>query len=353
MTLFGPDDIRLRRNQIDEGLAPPERRAADHARLNALLGLAEALTCRRRQLLRYFDEAEVTCGRCDLCDNPPEIFDGTTAVRKALSAILRTDERFGAGHLIDILLGTETDKVRAHGHGSLPTFGVGGEYDRRQWQAIFRQMMGRDLIRPDPERHGALRMTDAALPLLRGEAQIDLRRDTITAAGERRPAVKAMVSEEDAPLLSALKAKRRALAEAAKVPAYIIFNDRTLVEMAETRPRDLNAMARVGGVGAKKLETYGAAFLEIINGEAEAMHPTRRKLAGRAEGALFDRLLQVQTDLARGSGGTDKPLSCSTSLLAKVARLRDPDAGAMERLLGPRRAERFGSAFLDVLRDPS
>ena len=352
LTLFGPDDIRLRRSQIDEGLAPPERRAADHGRLNALLGLAEALTCRRKTLLKYFDETDVTCGRCDLCDSPAEVFDGTTAVRKALSAILRTEEWFGSGHLIDILLGVETDKVKVRGHASLPTFGVGGEYDRRQWQAVFRQMMGHDLIRPDPERHGALRMTDAALPILRDEAKISLRQDTIKAAGAaRRPAVKAMVSEEDAPLLSALKAKRRALAEAAKVPAYIIFTDRTLIEMAETRPRDLDGMACVGGVGAKKLETYGAAFLEVINGEAEQMHPTRRKLAGREAGNVYDQLLQVQADLARGSGGTDKPLSCSASLLAKVAQLRNADETALQRLLGERRADRFGPAFLDVLRD--
>ena len=352
LTLFGPDDIRLRRSQIDEGLAPPERRAADHARLNALLGLAEALECRRSTLLTYFGETDVSCGRCDLCDTPPEVFDGTTAVRKALSAILRTEEWFGAGHLIDILLGNETDKVRARGHDGLPTFGVGQEYDRRQWQAVFRQMMGHDLIRPDPERHGALRMTDAALPILRDEQSIQLRKDSIkTASATRRPAVKAMVNEEDAPLLSALKAKRRALAEAAKVPAYIIFTDRTLIEMAETRPRDLDQMARIGGVGAKKLQTYGAAFLEVINGEAEQMHPTRRKLAGREAGTVYDQLLQVQADLARGEAGTEKPLSCSASLLAKVAQLREADAGTLARILGERRADRFGPAFLDVLRE--
>ena len=352
LTLFGPDDIRLRRSQIDEGLAPPERRAADHGRLNALLGLAEALECRRQALLGYFDETEITCGRCDLCDSPADVFDGTTAVRKALSAMLRTDEWFGAGHLIDILLGNETDKVRQRGHQSLPTYGVGGEYSRNEWQAVFRQMMGHDLVRPDAERHGALRMTDAALPILRGEASINLRRDTIKAAGaNRRPAVKAMVSDEDAPLLSALKAKRRALAEAARVPAYIIFTDRTLIEMAEARPQNLDAMARIGGVGAKKLENYGAAFLEVINGEAQPMHKARRKLAGREAGNVYDQLLQVQADLARGEQGTDKPLSCSAAMLAKVAQLRSADSSAIERLLGDKRAERFGPAFLDVLRD--
>ncbi|MGB7243068.1 MAG: DNA helicase RecQ [Sulfitobacter sp.] len=351
LTLFGPEDIRLRRSQIDEGLAPPERRAADHARLNALLGLAEALSCRRQALLGYFDEENITCGRCDLCDTPADVFDGTTAVRKALSAILRTEEWFGAGHLIDILLGNETDKVKARSHQNLPTFGVGTEYDRRQWQAVFRQMMGHDLLRPDPERHGALRMTDAALPILRDQAKIDLRRDSIKAAGNRRPAVKAIVSDEDAPLLSALKAKRRGLAEAAKVPAYIIFTDRTLVEMAETRPQSMDDMARIGGVGAKKLESYGADFLKVITGEATQMHPTRRKLAGRDAGALYDRLLEVQADLAKGDGGTEKPLSCSASQLARIAQNRPRDDAAMERLLGDKRAERFGPAFLDVLRE--
>ncbi|MEP2029635.1 MAG: DNA helicase RecQ [Paracoccaceae bacterium] len=351
LTLFGPEDIRLRRTQIDEGLAPPERRAADHARLNALLGLAEALECRRKTLLGYFGESDVPCGRCDLCDTPAEVFDGTTAVRKALSAILRTEEWFGAGHLIDILTGNETDKIKLRKHDQLPTFGVGTEYDKRGWQVVFRQMMGHDLVRPDPERHGALRMTDRALPILRNQATINLRRDTIRrAAAQRRPAIKMLVSEEDAPLLSALKARRRAFAEAAKAPAYIIFTDRTLIEMAEKRPTTLDAMAGIGGVGAKKLERYGDAFLEVINGTVEEMHPTRRKLAGRPAGEVFDRLLEAQADLARGSDGIDKPLSCSTSLLAKVVANRPQDAQAMARLLGERRAERFGGAFLDVLR---
>ncbi len=349
-TLFGPDDIRLRRSQIDEGLAPAERRAADHARLNALLGLAEALECRRANLLQYFGETEVTCGKCDLCDTPPEVFDGTEAVRKALSAILRTGEWFGTGHLIDILLGNETDKVRERGHDVLPTYGVGKEYDKRQWQAVFRQMMGHDLVRPNPERHGALMMTERARPVLRDEETVRLRRDSIRATS-RRPAAKTLVSEENAPLMSALKAKRRALAEAAKVPAYVIFPDRTLAEMAEARPANLDDMARVNGVGAKKLANYGDAFLAVINGEAEQMHPSRRKIAGRQDADLYDQLLEAQSNLLRGPDGIDKPMSCSAGMLAKVASTKPRDAQAMERLLGDRRAERFGDAFLEILRD--
>jgi ATP-dependent DNA helicase RecQ len=350
LTLFGQDDIRYRRQQIDEGLAPPERRAADHGRLNALTGLAEALKCRRQNLLKYFGEDPAPCGHCDLCDKPAEIFDGTMPVRMALSAALRTDERFGAGHLIDIVLGNMTDKVKQWNHDQLPTFGVGKEYSRVQWQAIFRQMMGHDLMRPDAERHGALRMTQKARPILRDEETIQLRRDTIQAA-KSGPKIKQMVSEEDAPLLSALKAKRRAFAEQIGGPAYIIFNDRTLIEMAEKRPRDLDDMARIGGVGAKKLDSYGAAFLEVINGEAAALHPQRQKLAGRHEGTIYDRLLECQADLTRGPEGTDKPMSCSASQLAKVASKKPRDEQAIIRIIGDRHADRFGAAFLDILRD--
>ncbi|WP_411891541.1 DNA helicase RecQ [Yoonia sp. SDW83-1] len=348
LTLFGPDDIRFRRQQVDEGLAPPERRAADHGRLNALLGLAEALHCRRQTLLGYFGEEAAPCGNCDLCDKPAEIFDGTTPVRMALSAALRTDEWFGSGHLIDILLGNLTDKIQQRGHDSLPTFGVGKEYDKRQWQAIFRQMMGHDLLRPDRDRHGALRMTDHARPILRGEATIELRKDTIKAA-KSGPKVRMLVNEEDAPLLSALKAKRRYLAEQANAPAYIIFNDRTLIEMAERKPRTLDEMAQIGGVGAKKLESYGKAFLEVIAGAVADMHPARRKLAGRSEGAVYDRLLEVQANLMRGPHGVDKPMSCSASVIAKVANLRNPDINHLTRVMGDKYAERFGEAFLEVL----
>jgi ATP-dependent DNA helicase RecQ len=351
LTLFGPDDIRLRRAQIDESIAPPERRDADHARLNALLGLAEATGCRRRMLLAYFGEVTEPCGNCDLCASPAKLFDATEPVRKALSAMLRTGEYFGTGHLVDILTGNATEKVRARGHDQLPTFGVGRELPKAGWQAVFRQMMGRDLVRPDPERHGALRMTEAARPLLRGETTITLRADSVERSATRAEP-RALVSDEDAPMLSALKAKRRALAEAARVPAYVIFTDRTLIEMAETRPATLDQMARITGVGASKLEKYGAQFLAVITGERpDDLHPARRKLAGRDAGSLYDRLLAVQADLARGQTGLDKPVTCSSAQLAKLAEMRPADLPGIVRLLGDRRAERFGDAFLEVLRD--
>jgi ATP-dependent DNA helicase RecQ len=352
LTLYGADDIRYRRSQIDESPAPMERKQADHGRLNALLGLAEATACRRQVLLRYFGETPEPCGNCDLCDRPAELFDATEAVRKALSAVLRTGESFGAGHLIDILTGSRTAKVSERRHDLLPTFGVGRELNKAQWGAVFRQMMGRDLVRPDPERHGALRMTEAARPVLRGEVQVTLRKDGMAAAVKAAP--RALVAEEDAPLLAALKARRRVLAEKAAVPAYVIFADRTLIEMAEKRPQTLDGMAGITGVGAKKLESYGRAFLEVVLGAvADDLHPARVALAGRPEGAVFDRLAEVQLELQRGADGTEKPLSCTHSTLRQIAERKPRTLDELERVqgMGPQKAERFGAAFLAVLRD--
>ncbi|HEY0275639.1 MAG TPA: RQC domain-containing protein, partial [Paenirhodobacter sp.] len=287
------------------------------------------------------------------CDHPPDLFDGTDAVRKALSAALRTGESFGAGHLIEILLGSDNDRIRARGHDKLPTFGVGRELTRPQWQAVFRQMMGHDLIRPDGERHGALVMTERARPILRGEEKITLRRDLINRA-KAKPTVRALVSDEDAPLMSALKAKRRALAEAAGLPAYMIFPDRTLIEMAETRPETLDQMARVNGVGAKKLESYGAAFLQVILGaSAPVLHPSRMKLVGRQEGDLFDQLQAAQRDLAHGADGHDRYLDCSGPVLRRIAEAKPRDRGDLARVsgMGEPKLDRFAASFLALISD--
>ncbi|GAB1365034.1 DNA helicase RecQ [Rhodobacter sp.] len=351
LTLFGADDIRFRRSQIDEGQAPMDRKQADHGRLNALLGLAEAISCRRQVLLRYFGEDSAPCGNCDLCQHPAEVFDATDAARKALSAVLRTGESYGAGHLIDILTGSMTDKIRDRRHDQLPTFGVGRELTKLQWGTVFRQMMGRDFLRPDPERHGALRMTDAARPVLRGEEPVTFRKEAARATPKFAPRVQ--VDDEDAPLLSALKAKRRALADAASVPAYVIFPDRTLIEMAEKRPLTLDQMAGITGVGAKKLESFGLAFLAVIAGAAETPHPARMALAGRPEGVVFDRLAEAQLRLQRGEDGTGKPLSCTLSTLRHIAERRPRSLGELEQVqgMGPQKAERFGPAFLAILQE--
>ena len=350
MTLYGADDIRLRRSQIDEGLASNDRKKADHGRLNALLGLAEARRCRRRVLLRYFGDDIQTCNNCDLCDTPPLLFDGTKHVRMALSAILRTEERFGAGYLIDILRGKSTDKIKQNGHDKLPTFGIGQDYSKSEWQGIFRQMMGYDLVRPDIERFGAFRMTEMARPILRNEQTIELRKDTIIKE-TRKAKVKSLVAEEDETLFSALRSKRRSLAEALNAPAYVVFADAVLMEMAKTRPSNLDEFSNLSGVGSVKLERYGKAFLEVINDEFLEQHPSRRRLAGKDAGKIFDKLQAIQLELMHGPHGHDKPLVCSASILAKLASSKPRAMEAVERLLGKQKTERFGVAFLKILLD--
>ncbi len=266
LTLYGVDDIRLRRRQIDDSEAPPERKRADHLRLNALLAIAEAPGCRRQTLLAYFGEEAEPCGNCDLCREPPDVIDGTVPAQKALSAAARTGERFGLEHLIAILTGDESDRITELRHDTLPTFGVGTEFDKGQWRGVYRQIYAAGLAAVDPE-FGGWRVTPEGWELMRGERAFKLRRDTLKPAKPRtrrreQPAVE--ITDADAPLLAALKAKRRDLATAAGVPAYVVFADRTLIELAARRPRDLEEMRGIHGVGARKLESFGAAFLEVI-----------------------------------------------------------------------------------------
>ena len=262
-------------------------------------------------------------------------------VRSIADSAMRTGQTFGAGHVIDVLTGTMTERISQRGHDRLPTFGVGRDLSKPQWQTVIRQMLGLDLIRPDPERHGGLAITLAAHPVLRGEERVTLRRDPV-ARTRSATVIRTQVDDEDAPLLSALMARRRALAEAGRVPAYVIFPDRTLIEMAQSRPQTLDDMARVNGVGAKKLESYGEAFLSVIAGAVAPMHPARKALAGRASGDLFDRLSDAQSRLNRGEDGTGKPLSVSTSLLRRIAEERPRD---LSRYLDAPRLDRFGAAF--------
>ena len=215
--------------------------------------------------------------------------------------------------------------------------------------------MGRDLIRPDPTRHGALRLNEPARPILRGEATLELRADTVRRAGapaERRAEPVALVGEDDEGLFAALKARRRELADAAGVPAYVIFPDRTLIELATVGRGRSTTWAGITGVGAVKLARFGATFLEVITGEAPPrQHPSRRRLAGTPEGPLVDRLHAAQVALARGPDGRDKYLSCTASTLAKIAQTRPGTVEAMERVqgMGPQTTERFGAAFLEIL----
>ena len=269
LTLFGMDDIRLRRRQIEESTASDQQKGIEAQRLNALLALCEAPVCRRQTLLSYFGETSEPCGNCDLCLSGIRAEDATEPARKALSAIARTGERFGTGHLVDILTGAATEAVKRWRHEQLPTFGVGADVAKRDWQALFRQLYATGHIQPDLDHFGTWRMTESGRDILFGRATFARRPDAkLAPTRKERRAAAAIESGVDLELLDALKALRRELAHAQGVPAFVIFPDRTLIAMAESRPRSLDDLAAVHGVGTKKLASYGEDFLAVLNDHA-------------------------------------------------------------------------------------
>ncbi|MFN3259230.1 MAG: DNA helicase RecQ [Pikeienuella sp.] len=353
LTLYGLDDIRLNRQRIEESPAPEERKRADHARLDALLALAEAPRCRRQVLLAYFGEESAPCGNCDCCQTPPPLFDGTEAAQLALSAIWRTEERYGQDHVISVLRGEPGEKSARAGHDRLALWGKGADRSKDWWRGLMRQIYALGLVRIDQERHGAWMLTEAARPVLRGERRLELREATARPkARDARPAPAALVRAEDEALFSRLRALRARLAAEQGGPAYIVFSDRSLIDMAERKPRTLDEFAACHGVGAQKLARYGAAFLAEIRGAPEEpAHPARRRAALNGSGALVDALHEAQIALARGADGTEKPLSCTQATLAKIAEERPGSLAALERIqgMGPAKAARFGPAFLSII----
>ena len=273
--LYGLADIRTRRGFIEGEDAGPERKRREHKRLDALLGYCEAPVCRRMALLDYFGEGTGPCGNCDVCLSPSERIDGTEDARKILSAALRSGERFGAAHLIDILRGTRTEKVARFGHHRLPTFGVGADRGKNEWRSLIRQMVAAGLLRLDIAGYGGIGVAPAGRALLRGEGAFLYREDTVIlrrpaaarAPGARRAdwAEKDPLDDGEAALLGVLKALRLALARERGVPAYIVFPDRALIDMARRRPRSAAAFAEVKGVGAAKLRQFAGPFLAAID----------------------------------------------------------------------------------------
>jgi len=271
LTLYSLGDMQLRRLQIEQGETPDERKRIERQRLSALLSLAEAPRCRRQTLLAYFGEASQPCGNCDLCQEGVERFDGTIDAQKAMSAIVRTGERFGMEHLVALLMGERTENILKFNHDRLPTFGVGSGRKAGEWRSIFRQLSATGLIAQDLLEHGRWWVTDEGWQVLKGKATIELRKDLgsgAAAKGSRRDrratAAASVVGDADAVLLDALKALRTRLAQVQKVPAYVVFSDRTLVELATHRPTSPSAMREIHGVGDTKLERFGAAFLEVV-----------------------------------------------------------------------------------------
>ncbi len=276
LTLYGLDDMRLRQLQIDESDASDEQKRVERQRLNLLVALCEAPRCRRQTLLAYFGDAREPCGNCDLCEEGVVAIDGTVPAQKLLSAIARTGERFGIGHLIAILLGERTDAVAKFGHDQLKTFGVGQEYDRRQWQSIGRQLYAAGIVGLDMTRYGRWTITEQGREVLRGKATVSLRQESLAPAGAPArakrvagPSLAASLDEEGRALFERLKELRRRLAQERAVPAYVVFPDRSLIAMASERPRTKAALSRLHGVGEAKLQQYGEAFLAAIGGEAQ------------------------------------------------------------------------------------
>jgi ATP-dependent DNA helicase RecQ len=264
LLLYGAQDVVTARRLLD-GTSNPEQRRIEAHKLQAMVGFAESLTCRRRVLLGYFGEhLDQDCGNCDVCLNPPQTFDATVAAQKVLSCVYRVGERFGIKHVVDVLRGADTERIRRLGHAKLSTYGIGSDMSDAEWTSLVRQLIHRGLLLQDIGNYSVLRLTPAARPVLRGERELVLARPRIKSRSKRRSGAAAALEAANTDLFEALRALRKGLAEAQGVPPYVIFGDATLVEMSRRRPASGAELLEITGVGQKKLERYGADFLDVI-----------------------------------------------------------------------------------------
>lgn len=267
LMVYGAQDAAMQRNFITESGAPDAQKRIEHQKLNALLGLCEAAGCRRQVILEYFGDSCKPCGNCDTCLNPPETFDGTVAAQKALSCVYRTGMRFGVAYLTDVLMGETTDRIVQFGHDKQSTFGIGKELTKQEWQAVFRQLVALNFLQPDPD-HGGMGMTEQGQAFLREKKTVLLRKRDSERVKRAKNALGikdgTVLPEGAGDLLRALKAKRKELAQEAGVPPYVIFHDKTLIDMATIKPRSLDEMNLVHGVGDSKLRKYGKVFLAVV-----------------------------------------------------------------------------------------
>ena len=263
---YGLGDVVLLKQMIEQGEASEERKRLERRKLDQLLGYCESMQCRRQVLLAGFGETYPRpCGNCDNCLTPAASWDATDAARKALSCVYRSGQRFGAAHMIDVLRGADTERIRQLGHDKLSTYGIGQDLDAAMWRGVFRQLVAASVLEVDAEGYGGLRLTAASKPILQGQQTVLLRKDSPKLRQRERGSTPAVqVSEFDAPLFQALRQMRAQLAKEQNVPAYVIFHDATLRSIAEQRPQSMGELARVGGVGGSKLDRYGAALLDVV-----------------------------------------------------------------------------------------
>ncbi len=267
--VYGIQDVIKLRQMLEQSQGDEQHRRAEQQRLNAMLGLCEVTSCRREALLHYFGEPyRGPCNNCDTCLSPVATWDGSEAARMALSAVYRTGQRFGVNHVIDVLRGSGGERARQFGHDTLPTWGLGNGLDVNQWRSVMRQLVARGYLRVDMDAFGALKLEERCRPLLRGEESIELRRDT---APKRPPktARTTVPGDLDPQLWEALRECRLVLAKEQGVPPYVIFHDSTLAAMCSSQPRDLVQLAHLPGVGERKLERYGEAFLAVLRTHAD------------------------------------------------------------------------------------
>jgi len=265
---WGLQDVVTQRRFIDEGDAEDAHKRSAHGKLDALVGLCEAASCRRVALLSYFGETSQPCGNCDVCLNPPTLWDGSEAAQKLLSTVYRTGQRFGAGHVIDVLLGKTTEKTDRFGHGQLSVFGIGATQTDKVWRAVLRQLVVRGLLEVDHTAYGALKLTAAARPVLKGDETVMLRAIEVRPARSKKsrfaPSSGAGVHDDEDPLFLSLRAWRRETANEKGVPAYVILHDSALREIAARKPSTLAELGEISGLGVKKLEAYGEAVLAVV-----------------------------------------------------------------------------------------
>ena len=265
LLLYGFQDIRTRRFMIDQGAGEVAHKQVEHRRLDALLAFCEATDCRKRALLRYFGEEAPPCGACDLCLEPPTLAPGEDFVRLVDAAIAQTGGQFGPAHLVDLLTGADTEKIRRFGHDGRPAYGAGKSATARQWRSVLRQLYASGIVSVDIMGHGALTLTSRGRAVVDGDEAVALRLETRPPVRPRRGPVAAQPAFEGDPvLLDRLRALRLELARAEGVPAFMVFNDATLRDMAERRPTDRDGFADVSGVGRSKLERYADAFLAVL-----------------------------------------------------------------------------------------
>ena len=267
---YGLGDVVQQRRMIDQSEGSEEYRRVSVTKLEALLGLCETAGCRRVRLLDYFGETGAPCGNCDNCLEPPQTWDATDAARKALSCIYRTGQRFGAVHLIDVLArARHRSHLRNGAHDKLNVFGIGADHDEPAWRNVFRQLVALGYARPDHDAYGALCLTETSRPVLKGEQSVYMRSVLPRKAKgtkSRRGAAGVILPAADAGLLEQLKTWRMEQAKQQGVPAFVIFHDRTLAEIAAARPADMDALGGISGIGAKKLERYGTSLLALVRG---------------------------------------------------------------------------------------